>query len=550
MILDENQALQVLTNNLKVSKPIEISRKESEELFALTQGDKFLELLINKIEGIESPEKAIARKKYSRDIVHFFERLLRPVDNVYSATGGSKLYHIEDDKKKTTLLRKIGRTRDGKTLQEWLRDIWMPLYHADPNGVIFIEYSTQGDEPECWPTYKNIDHIRAYAPKGQLVDWILFEPRKVTINNNTVELWRLVDDKTDRLYKRDGESFILLEEFDGHVVTFEHPFGQVPALINSNIVKLKSHHRISPIDSVVELSREYARDQSIKTLYKKYNGFVTQWRYENQCSSCIGAKKDDEGNECKDCDGHGYYKSKDVTDIISLKIPEEGEVKITPEIAGFIAPPIEIWSQYNDELKNLYETAHQTHWGTMTGIVQGNVKTATEIILNSQPMIGQLNKYADTAEFMEGQITEWFANFLDESKDKNEKIASINYGRRYIIDPPDVILEKYEKSKEKGDNNVILDRLLNEYFTAKYRSDPEWLRTILLKAKVEPYIHLSIEQVNTIFGNVEAQRKVLFEDWWNTLKPDSLKKDAETLRKEFDAWFKAQTTAEPKEGEE
>jgi hypothetical protein len=61
---------------------------------------------------------------------------------------------------------------------------------------------------------------------------------------------------------------------------------------------------------------------------------------------------------------------------------------------------------------------------------------------------------------------------------------------------------------------------------------------------------LSIEQVNTIFGNVEAQRKVLFEDWWNTLKPDSLKKDAEVLRKEFDAWFKAQTTAEPKEGEE
>jgi hypothetical protein len=36
----------------------------------------------------------------------------------------------------------------------------------------------------------------------------------------------------------------------------------------------------------------------------------------------------------------------------------------------------------------------------------------------------------------------------------------------------------------------------------------------------------------------------------NTLKPDSLKKDAEVLRKEFDAWFKAQTTAEPKEGEE
>jgi hypothetical protein len=87
---------------------------------------------------------------------------------------------------------------------------------------------------------------------------------------------------------------------------------------------------------------------------------------------------------------------------------------------------------------------------------------------------------------------------------------------------------------------------LNEYFTAKYRSDPEWLRVILLKSTVEPYIHLSIEQVSSTFGLIEAQKKVLFEDWWNTLKPEDLKKDTETLKTEFDTWFKAQQP----EGEE
>lgn len=540
MILDDIQALAVLKTHQQVPPSILKSRTESAELFALQEGDKFLELLIEKIEHIESEEKQQARKKYSRNVTHMVERLLRPVDNVYSATGGSKLYNIENEKKLEDLLSKIGRLRSGKSLQEWLQANWMPLYHSDPNGVIFLEYTSE--PAQCWPTYKNIDFIRGYKPRGQNLEWILFEPVNVKKGNQNQRIWRLVDDKQDRTYIEKGGSFTLDEER-----SFEHPFGVVPALINSDIEKFKAKYRISPIDKVVDVIKEYARDQSIKTIYKKYNGFPTMWKYVTQCKGCFGSGKKEDSN-CIDCDGHGYYKSKDVTDVITIDIPTSDDVKITPDIAGYITPPLDIWKQYNEELELLDTLTFKTHWGTMTASQQNLAKTATEIILNSQPMIDRLNRYADVAEMVEGFFTEMIANFLDPTKPKDERVASINYGRRYIIDPPDVILKKYEEAKAAGDNNVVLDRLLNEYFTAKYRNDPEWLRVMLLKAQVEPYLHLSLEQIVSIFDRTEAQRKVLFEDWWNTLKPEDLKKSAEDLIKAFDAWFTDQT--KPKEGEE
>jgi hypothetical protein len=522
--------------NVKTPQFILTSRTQSDVLFALMHGDRFLELLINKIEGIESKEKAIARKKYSRNIIHFYDRLLRPNANVYSANGGSMHFDVSDGEREA-LLSKIGRARDGKSLREWLKSNWMPLYHSDPNGVIFIEYETI-PELKCWPTYQNINHIRSYKPKGQLVDWIIFEPIKVVINNRQEQVYRLVDDKTDRrLVQKSGGKFEILKTIKGKPVTFEHPFGQVPCIINSDIKKFKGDYRLSPVNGIVDLSEEYARDQSVKTLYKKFMGFPKEWKYGDQCMTCQGARKDNDGNKCGACDGHGFYTSDDVTDIQILEIPNKDEVKITPEIRGYSTPPLDVWEQYNTELSTLDEMAHHTHWGTMAGFASKVTKTATEIFYDTQPMTDKLNDLADVGESIENQIVEWYANFVIPLKPKDKKISSIHYGRRYIIDPPDVILGKYEQAKLAGDNNVILDRLYNEYLTARFRRDPEFLRVMLLKSSVEPYLHLSNEEVSKIFGNLEAQRKVLFQRWWNTLGTDSTNKTTESLTEDFDKWF-------------
>lgn len=505
------------------------ARKQSKELFSLVEGDGFLEELITRIEHLESEEKAKARKKYSRSIKDFYERLLQPINNVFSATGGSVKYDLSPEQQ-STLLDHISKIRDEKSIQKWVENMWMPLYHTDPNGVVFMEYKVDGDTNKTWPTYKSINSIRNYVLKGQMLDVILFEPKQL---EDGKQLWRIVDDVMDRFFIQKGETFTLSKE-----LSFKHPFGTVPGFAISDLIKLGTRLRISPIYKITELTKEYARDQSFKSLYKFLHGNPIQWRYFTQCKKCAGVGKTG-GSVCSDCSGKGELRKNDVTDQVKLEVPTKDQQMITPEIAGFISPDIETWTQYNNELEILEGYAHKTHWGSIfTFESTSGGKTATEVVVsNIQPIINKLNMYADSAEWVEKQITELTANFLFPVKTKEKNIAQISYGRRYIIESPDAILEQYNKSKEKGDNNVILDRLFNEYLTAKYKNDLEWLRTHLLKAEIEPYLHESVEQINDIFGQIESQRKILFGKWWGTLEQKDFQKDSKVLKSEFDTWF-------------
>lgn len=525
---DDNEAIAFLKKNETLTEDFKEMREYSSTLKALVNGDDFIDELINKIEGIESSLKAKAREKYSRSVKDLFSRLFQPIDNIYYATGGVKEYDIKSDSIKTNYLKQIANIRDNKTLSEWVQTYAIQLYNTDPNGVIFLEYKTE-PKVNVYPTYKSSSKIRYYKSKGQLVEYIIFEPK---IKNNKTYI-RIVDDLTDRTFERNGNDYLLVDE-----LTFEHPFGQVPAIICSNIQLAGESEKLAPIDSVIELAKEYARDQSFLTLYKVYKGNPIFWKYVTYCSDCSGTGKQTDG-ECSTCNGKGKVVAKsDVTDAVELPIPTDTESPIiAPNIAGFISPDLDVWGKYEETLKLLEEQMYKSHWGTSYGMnnVQG-MKTATEVTFDKQPLENQLNKYADYAEYVEWKLSEWVLNLLDTTKkDKSESKITINLGRRYIIESYDVLLERYEKSVFAEENNVVLDKLFNEYLGAKYRNNPIDLQINLLKARIEPYLHLPLSKVNDIFGNEEAQRKVLFQKWWNSLKDFS--KEETTLLSDFNKWF-------------
>ncbi len=520
----DEEVFNFIKKNEQLKPIIQLAREQNKILLALVEGDEFKDELINNIEFIESADKARSRKKHSRNITDFYERLLNPTSNVFSATGGSKKYDIDNEEDLKNLLRKVANIRGGKSIENFVENKWMPLYHVDPNGVIFMEYEGE-DIDKLIPTYKSIGSIRYYKHKGQLLDVILFEPKDIKEGR----LWRVVDDIKDYTVLQKANSFAIVED-----LTFEHPFGEVPGLIISDIIKINKDIRLPPTQAVVELSKEYAADQSIKTIYKRLHGFPIFWKYIAVCKTCHGVGKTGE-KHCKDCDGKGFYTKKDVTDVVTLPTPGKDDVKLAPDIAGYIAPPFKTWEQMTTELEFLEKVAEKTHWGAVK--VEQKAETATARFIDTQPVINRLTKYSASAEFVERKITDWTANFVIPNKDKSVPIASISYGRRYIIEPPDVILKRYEEARENGDNTTILDRLLNEYITAKYRTDPSWLRLELLKIEIEPHIHYTVEQVKEIFGSNEAQRKMMFEKWWKTLKEKDFLKSAEILQKEYIAWF-------------
>jgi hypothetical protein len=507
MILDDTKALEIVKQYAgAVSKKISAAREDYIMTAALVNGENFAEVLIEKIEGIESTSKAKARKQYSRDVVDLFERLFSPLNNIFTASGTEKRYDISkfSEAQSKQFLNNISAIKGDISITQYMQDVYKGLMHSDPNGVLFLEYSQENVE-KCYVTYKGINAIREYKENGQKLDWILFEKEEVKQPDKSGYYWRLVDDTTDRTFLQVGNSFTLVED-----KTFKHPFGRVPASINSFIYDHKKGVRLSPIYKTIPAVKEYARDLSFLSIYKPLKGSPIHWKYVSQCRKCTGTKKVD-GKTCPECDGHGYYKGNDVTDLVTIPVPKKDEQKLDP-VSGFISTDLETWKQYREELAVEEDSITDTFLGSH--VEKKNNETATGRYIDAQPIINTFNQYANWFEYTEWNISELVANFIFTSKPKETQIATIIYGRNYIIDSPDAIYERYQKGKAVGENNVVLDRYLNELITVKYKNDPSALAEELYKASIEPYVHQTLADTFNFFGQREAQKKVYFKTWW------------------------------------
>jgi hypothetical protein len=520
-----DEVVQLIRDTPTVPSKIIKSREYAKELKALVKGIDFVDLLL-KIDHIESKDRAEARRKYAHSIKDLNERLFRHIDNVYTATGGSKEYNLPDSFK-TDILKKLSNIIGNQSLEKWLQYNWAKtIYHTDPAGLIMLEWKDE----ECYPTYKAISVIRNYELNGQNAMWILFEPKELTakelkkkygldkIYEGKKSFWRYCDEMLDMLVMQDGTTFYQTE------ATYLNPFGKCPAIVVSEQTDTETGLRLSPLDGIVELEKEYLRDASIKLIYKIQHGIPQFWRVTMLCPDCNGRGKIN-NDVCQLCNGKGVMPRKDITDEIAIPLNSDGSIPSITKAMGWEAPPLDVWEQYNKEEVLLQDKINKTHWGSM--FVEAGNETATGKFIDTQPVINRLNCYADVAEWIEWQLSEWVINFAIPTKNTAENVCSINYGRRYIIESPDEILKRYEESKAAKCPITVLDKQLTEYITSKYRNDIETLSEMLLKKDIEPYPHYEVSEVQAVFGIKEAQKKMLFNEWFN-----------EAIIKNEAAWFK------------
>lgn len=516
----------------KVDQWVKDARTQSKTLKALVNGDGFHEELIERIEHLESLERAEVRRKYSKDIRDLFNRVMKKRQNVFDANGGSENDSIKNDTIKNLFEDKISNFKANKSLYKYLSENYFQLTDVDPNGVIMLEYKQKNNDFDLYPSYKSIEDIRYYQQNGQVVEYLVFEPK---INEQTTtKTWRFVDDATDWTFLEVAGSFTLVQDR-----TFKHPFGKVPAIILSEHCVIGSDVRISPVHPVLELSKDYARDKSVLTIYKFQKGFPVHWRYSSVCKSCSGLGKLGD-KTCSTCDGKGYPKKSDVSDIHLLPIPKEGQPLLGDKVAGFTTPDLDTWKQYKEDLRDMELLIEDTIWGTdKTHQSEQSNETATGRFIDVQPISNTLNIYSDVVEYVYNTLANWTLNFVDLSKPREEHLYNRSFGRRYIIESPDVLMEKYGKAKEQGDNNTILDKLLEELILSKYKSDPYMQSKMIKKAHVEPYVHQSISEVYDYFGKAEANKKVLFQKFWQDANKD---KTEEQLTIDFKQYFLTNNT--------
>ena len=77
--------------------------------------------------------------------------------------------------------------------------------------------------------------------------------------------------------------------------------------------------------------------------------------------------------------------------------------------------------------------------------------------------------------------------------------AQINYGTEFYLYSPDELRERYRTAKEAGVSESELDVMSNQILETEYRNDPVQLRRMRLLAELEPYRHLSRQEVSELY---------------------------------------------------
>jgi hypothetical protein len=243
---------------------------------------------------------------------------------------------------------------------------------------------------------------------------------------------------------------------------------------------------------------------------------------------------------CPSCDGTGNSLRKDVTDVIALRPPtDSADPKIAPDIAGYVQPDLETWREMRVEMDWLWQQMHFTIWGTS---YKRDQETATATFIDAQPVNDRLSQFSEAFEDMEQKMTELAYLFYTQSAND----ISINWGKRFMIEPPDSIWRKYESAREKGSPKTTLDYLLSQFYQSEYANDNQSLVTANKRMMLEPFIHLTDKEVKDLgIVGYDLTAKLYFSDWIKNL-PDGYVfiTDIKKLRTEFDAYIKTKISVE------
>jgi len=508
---------------------------QHETLNVHINGDDVVEYLA-KVGHYENERQYQLRKDFATSNKFVFENLLRPVDKIFSAKGGNRTYSASTKSKEQQLKTKLSDVEYGYSITDWIQKIQVNKFYSDPNGLVFFEVK----DKETYPTIKSIERILNYKANGRYVEWVIFKPfKKTDVSGKQIDadFYRVVDDKFDYLVKKQGEILSIVED-----ETYPVLFKRCPAIINSDLIDYELEMKKSPVDSVIELADHYLNTSSVKNIYEFLHGYPIFWAYVQPCKKCDGTKLY-EGVKCPECNGEGHTFRKDVSDVIKLKPPTSTEEPtLAPNIAGYVQPDLEVWKEQRIELDWIWGLMHFSMWGTALQEKTAN-ETATAAFLDVQPVNDRLNQLADSFEDMEKKMTEFIGYFyLNESF----KGASINYGRRFLVESPDQIWNKYETAKEKGSPKVSLDYLLNQFYQAEFANDLESLTIAQKGIKLEPFVHKTDEEISglTELAIDDKIAKYYFNEWFKSLVyEDILLKDIDTLKNEFETYLKTKKDA-------
>jgi hypothetical protein len=562
MILSEQEIREIIVSNPN-KELVQKGRDYNARLcthFYGTGLDKYKAM--DTVEGFEKPSLHALRVKYASSNKDLFARVSRPVDKVFSAKGGSTYYNLPDTQEKRA--RQLASDiKSGYSIKSWVENFWKPHFQDDPYGILFMEITApvqkaillkQQGKSFVYPTYRSITTIYDYQPNGAAFEYVVFELTREEKSEYGVKpedrYFRVVDDAADYIVKREDETVII-----DQTRTLKNFFGYVPAIRNSDIPDPNTENGVlSYFDEVLELADRFLLKGSIKVTHEFLHGFPKYWEYADDCLMCGGTGHVAAGT-CPDCKGSGKSIMTKVSDAKLLNYPQTKEDAIvTPNVAGYVSPDKTYWEISTQDLQLLEDLMNFTLWGSnpmpktqgMQTSADGKTQTATEILSDVKPQSDRLHPISESAAKRDKFILDGAVRIQIQPSYPG---SSVNYGKRYMLESPDVLWEKYQDARTKGGAASVLDDLLMEYYEAKYDSDPVKLAIQSKLMKVEPFIHFTPQQVQLLKPAEEDYKaKLYFSEWLSTVNEAMLLSfSVEELRANLVETVKVKQLPQPEE---
>jgi hypothetical protein len=463
---------------------------------------------LSQINEYENTKQNDLRKKHAIRNPWIIDELVRPADNVWQAKGGDEAYTFTTKTQAKTFADLLNDVRGGMSLKTFMHEIWFERFLADPNGVIFLEATEDGKNPHF--TYKSINTIKAYKTHGIKIDWIVFEP-DVTLdidNKDTKEKYVqyswAIDDKFYYRIRNNGKNVEIEKKFPNIME-------RAPGIVCSSIFNTNKGYKVSLLDKQIDLLNSYLTKNSVKEIYQFKHNYALFWMYETVCPTCNGTRMHGEG-VCATCNGTGFLGKKDVSDAFILPRPKPDE-RVIGSPAGYVQPDVATCNENRVELDWLFDKMFHSLWGTT--VEKSDNETATGRFIDTMPVYNKLNTIADIVQMVHKELATIFALF---HFPKTFKEASVSYSRRYIIEGPDTLWTRYQDARTKGAPEMSLNYMLEQFYYAEFASNQSMAELYIKLMYVEPYVHHSIADVNSMNLSDEIKKmKQYFPEWQKTL---------------------------------
>lgn len=404
----------------------------------------------------------------------------------------------------------------------WSTDAWTH-FQTDINCIMVVDMPSEQDARDKYPRpyfyFLPITDVIAFkaSRKTSVMRWLIFgqDGDKIAV----------IDDERYRVFRKEGDNIGEL------LVDNPHDLGYCPArfLWDEPMSLQYPDIKRSPVTKQLDNLDWYLFYAISKRYLDMYGSYPIYSGYEQNCDF----RNDETGDYCdggflKDRHGHWLYDNNALCpcpkcgdkrivgagSFIEVPVPIEGQ----PDLRN----PVQMLTVDRSSLDYNVEEEDRLRTNIITSVVGTNEEITTRDALNEQQIRANFESQATVL----GRVKKGFEaaqTWVDETICRLRYgtlflSASISYGTEFYLFTTDELRERYKVAKEAGSSESELDALHEKIIMSEYRNDPQMQQRMVILTELEPYIHMTRDEVQAMYDKglitrEELMLKMNFSDY-------------------------------------